>query len=245
MTENTILFETEVGSAAWRMNHAMSDSDRFVCYQMPTSAILRGRVKLIPRQHPPDPPEDLSDQIVDGNAHFSPGTGEGSAKIDRSSFELNMVVNEILKNNANFIWGVFSPIRHYVRDQDWFNAFRDLCGNCMSKTIYHPINGMAMHNKAKYYDTGKDKGWRRDKTANAIVRTCNFGVAVLEGRGFQFEPTSGNDVEQVEDALARLKDARDKSKLPDRPTEYAEYGLREFLFRTRVRALNDEMGVFR
>lgn len=233
MDKNKVLFTTNVGSHLWRMERPESDFDLFRCYVTPTADILRGRVHLVPNS--PDTPND-GDQIVDGNSHFSAG-GKTESKTDVSSHELNKVVNEVLKNNANFLWGVFSPIVVDVHDPAWLKELQRLSLDCASKVLYHPIAGMAHHNKAKYFDSGKDKGWRRDKTANTIVRTCNFGVAMLEGRGPVFEPSTGNDEASVEAALVRLKAARDASKLPDRPTPEAEAALREFLYATRMREL--------
>ena len=259
---NRVLFITEVGSAAWKMNHPLSDSDRFVCYLMPTKDILRGRMKLVPNVEYTDPDHytasepDINDVVLDGNSHFSAGSGVGPEKIDRSSHELGKVVNEVVKNNSNFLFGIYSPIvlnpiqdpsdymEHGPSDEtEWFSTFKYLAAQCMSKVVYNPINGMAVHNKIKYYDSGKDKGWRREKTARTIVRTCNFGIAVLEGRGFVFDsvpPLGDKESVEVENALVRLKAARDASALPARPTKEAEDDLREFLYKTRLANLEED-----
>jgi len=80
----THLFSTLVGSHVWRMNHAESDIDLFVCYVAPSTDFLIGKTH--------------------NKSHCSNIGG-----VDRSSSEIGKIVNQLLKNNINYLIYVLSP----------------------------------------------------------------------------------------------------------------------------------------
>ena len=117
------LFVTNVGSHMWQMNHSGSDVDLFVAVLAPTKSILRG---------------EFDDQ----------SKVEYSGPMDRQYHELGRIVDQVLRNNWNYLSGVMSPI--IVKDWSRLADLRHLTTMNYSKRAYHSIKGLALHNYEKW-----------------------------------------------------------------------------------------------
>lgn len=119
-----ILFETVIGSHAWKMNTLDSDLDVFKCYISSTRDILLG---AIPKNY-----------------------FESGDKIDVQTGEIGRVVEGLIKNNFNYLIAVHSPI---VRsDCGILNSLRTLSIMNLSKQAYNSIHGLATQNYRKYIE---------------------------------------------------------------------------------------------
>lgn len=209
-----IIFRTRVGSHMWAMQHKDSDVDEFVCYTNPTKDLLSGRLST---------PPDFSKEGADVSAH-----------------EAEKVVEQLLRGNVNFIWGVMSPI---VVESDSIRGVMRVVGEeyssmhaelkaivrrNLSKNCYDSIHELAVNNFKKYIESGKDVS---EKRCDTIVRSVMFGVRILRGEGITFAPVSGSTPDQVKAAIEALDQAYKESRLPDKPKEEE---LRDWLYRVRL-----------
>jgi hypothetical protein len=171
-----VLFRTVVGSHMWGQNHPGSDTDVFECYVAPTRDILRGTAYT----------RSEFDQSVEGR--------------DVARHEIGHVIDQLLKGNVNFVWGVTSPVVEsalpitypLVEGYTWLRALRLVLTANPSRNIYHSIHGLAQKNMAKYIDDPRvaaDLGPERiQKKLRTIVRTCEFGSRWLNGEGADYRP---------------------------------------------------------
>ena len=143
------LFVTNVGSHMWQMNHPGSDVDLFVAVLAPTKSILRG---------------EFNDQ----------SKVEYSGPTDRQYHELGRIVDQVLRNNWNYLSGVMSPI--IVKDWPRLTELRSLATMNYSKRAYHSIKGLAEHNYQKYIINERDDSVKR---CNTIARTIIMGSKLL------------------------------------------------------------------
>lgn len=209
-----IVFRTMVGSHMWGMQHEGSDIDEFVCYAGSTKDLLSGRLSA---------PPDFSHEGADVSAH-----------------EAEKVVEQLLKGNVNFIWGVMSPIvvesdsiRGVMRavGEEYSSRHEELKAivrRNLSKNCYDSIHGLAVNNFKKYVESGKDTS---EKRCNTIVRSVMFGVRILRGEGIMFAPVSGSTPERIKEVIGILDQAYKESRLPDKPKEEE---LRDWLYRVRL-----------
>ncbi len=131
------LFVTNVGSHMWQMNHPGSDVDLFVAVLAPTKSILRG---------------EFNDQ----------SKVEYSGPTDKQYHELGRIVDQVLRNNWNYLSGVMSPI--VVKDWTRLPELRRLVAT-IGRTIimgskllregvieYRPISGTSPKDIPKFID---------------------------------------------------------------------------------------------
>lgn len=202
-----VIFETMVGSHMWGVQHEGSDEDRFVCYAAPTKDVLRYAVPI-------------------GDVPTGRGFQFHGDKTDTSIHEAGTVVNQLVRGNVNFLWGVMSPI--VVKTSPWHEELEEIVKRNVAKNCYNSIHGLAVHNYSKYVESKKDQS---EKRCNTIVRTINFGIHLLNWGEFNFIPTIKVKPQDVWDAIKKLDEVYLNSQLPERPNE-AEY--REWLYRLRV-----------
>ena len=204
------LFVTNVGSHMWQMNHPGSDVDLFVAVLAPTKSILRG---------------EFNDQ----------SKVEYSGPTDKQYHELGRIVDQVLRNNWNYLSGVMSPI--VVKDWTRLPELRRLVAVNYSKRAYHSIKGLAEHNYQKYIINERDDSVKR---CNTIGRTIIMGSKLLREGVIEYRPISGTSPKDIPKFIDELDSALKQSTLPDDPEHENE--LREFLYDVRVSSLEEEHG---
>lgn len=210
------IFRTMVGSHMWGMQHEGSDTDYFVCYTAPAKTLLDGTAEE--RGY-------LKSFVFKENGN------------DIVYHEAGKVVEQLLKGNVNFLWGVMSPCM--VVSNAWHEKLKQIVRKNMAKNCYHSIHGLALHNYKKYIESGKDPS---EKRCNTIVRTLGFGISILVRREFEFFPFMGATPDDILRRIGDLEKEHDASKLPEKPND-AEY--REWLLSLRLAELsrhNTRMG---
>lgn len=199
------LFVTEVGSRMWRMERPDSDSDLFKAYIAPTYDILSG--------------------ISHQNSHFSQAD-----EVDTASHEIGVVINQLLKGNVNFIWGVHSPI--VLEDRNGgLSELRELSA-VPSSNCYYSIRGLAYHNYSKYIIDRKEPVEVWQKRINIICRTLQFGIRILRAHEYRFEPFRDGTPDRIVELLGALEAAKAETTLA--PTPVWEEEVRKWLFRERM-----------
>ena len=216
-----ILWETNVGSHMWRMNHDKSDFDIFQAYVESSREILRGTASLKSSQ-------DKCDNT------------------DYAIHEIEHIIRHRLKGNVNFLWGIHSPI--IITDSDALQVLRGISAKNISKNCFHSINGLAKKNMKKYIE-GTPPSWeelhpmdlesKRQKKSRIIYRTLHFGIVILKTRLFEFRPI-GKVItpKELDDMKEELNLAYDESELPESPDEEP---FREFLENVRIKVLQGEL----
>lgn len=154
-TERTILWQTNVGSTMWGMNKPDSDTDIFEAYIVDTKELLRGRAKTESYQkHYPDTNTDV--------------TGH----------EVGTIIQQLLKGNMNYLWGVTSPITILQKDTTLDRLF-DIVKRTVAKNCVNSIRGMVIGNYNKYILYGSNNtctGEEMVKKCNMMCRSLDFGM---------------------------------------------------------------------
>jgi len=202
------LFVTNVGSHMWQMNHPGSDVDLFVAVLAPTKSILRG---------------EFNDQ----------SKVEYSGPTDRQYHELGRIVDQVLRNNWNYLSGVMSPI--IVKEWPRLTELRRLATMNYSKRAYHSIKGLAEHSYQKYIINERDDSVKR---CNTIARTIIMGSKLLREGIIEYRPITGTSPKDIPKFIDELDLALKESTLPENPEHEDE--LREFLFDVRLSSLKEE-----
>ena len=196
------LFITNVGSHMWKMDHPGSDIDLFVALLAPTKAILRGEFNERSKV-------------------------EYSGSVDKQYHELGRIVDQIIKNNWNYLSGVMSPI--VVKDWELLAELRRLTILNYSKSAYHSIRGLAEHNYQKYIINERDDSVKR---CNTIARTIIMGSKLLYEGIIEYRPVTATSPADIPKLIDELDFALKESPLPDKPEHEDE--LREFLYGVRM-----------
>jgi hypothetical protein len=205
------LFITNCGSHMWKMERPDSDMDLFKAYIAPTYEILSG--------------------IGHQNSHFSQVD-----EVDTASHEIGVVISQLIKGNVNFIWGVHSPV--VIEDKD--NALAQLreLTKAPASNCYNSIRGLAYHNYSKYIVDRKESVEVWQKRMNIICRTLQFGIGILRGYGYHFEPFWAGTPTRIIDLMDELDAAKAGTTLP--PTPAWEQDARKWLFEQRIKELESD-----
>jgi len=204
------LFKTCVGSHAFSMNRPDSDKDIFKCYIAPSSDFLIGK------RHK--------------GSHFSQVDN-----IDTTSTEIGVVVEQLLKNNVNYLINVMSPI--VISDSKELQELKELTQKNLSKQCFHSIHGLAYSNYKRYIVTDKQNTEKKRKT---IVRTMMFGFNLLLYKRFIFNPVLIDfSITELEEMLHDLSCAHNESALPETPQHKDE--MYEWLLKLRINKLKEEV----
>lgn len=206
----TKIFCTMVGSHMWGMQHKGSDIDQFICYTAPAKTLLDGTAEE--RGY-------LRSFVVKENGK------------DIVYHEASKVVEQLIKGNVNFLWGVMSP--RVIESSGCHEELKRIVGRNLAKNCYHSIRGLAVHNYKKYIQSGRDPS---EKRCNTIVRTINLGICILNEGLFKFSSTFGATPDDVLKRVKALERAYSASKLPERPNA-AEF--REWLLKLRLAELGE------
>ena len=217
--EPRTLWKTDVGSWMWKMNRPDSDHDYYVCYEFDSRSFLLG------------------------NTHDG-GHQTHSETEDKSSFEIGMIVRQLLKGNANHVWGVLSPMISTTSEEH--SRLRSLVESHPAKNCYNSIKGMSLHNLHDYFDsvTSKQKVqtmMQEDKylywkKLNTIARGLEFGIRILEGKGYQFLPTNYTQRSDIDKLLQDFEITYQNSSLPEEPDPEP---FETFLLELRLKNLHD------
>ena len=184
----THLFSTLVGSHAWKMNHSKSDEDLFVCYAAPSTDFLIGKTH--------------------NKSHHSKIEG-----VDRVSVEIGKVVNQILKNNINYLTYVLSPVVKFTTPEHkklYLLTILNIHSGC-----YKSINGFAYGEFKKKVNGGKKD---TQKVRRSVLRTLNFGITLLEKGVVNFAPVVGDvEIDDINFAFQKLEITYGNTMLPNEP----------------------------
>jgi predicted nucleotidyltransferase len=202
-----IIGETNVGSHVWGMNHQNSDIDIFQVYIEPIRSVLDGTAKK-------------KSYFVERGIN------------DIAQHEIEVVINQLLKGNINFIVGVCSPIVN--KSTLHFEMLKHITTMNLAKNCYHSINGMAVHNFKKYKDEMTDKKY------NQIIRILCFGINILQKKQTIFQAVTDGNEERYLETLQLLKDSYETSTLPEKPDEKI---FRSFLLQVRLKQLQGHLSI--
>ncbi len=209
------LWVTNIGSHAWLMTRPDSDIDIFTSYIIPSKDILSGKIRM-------------------SGSYCSGSSGPGET--DSVSHEIGKIVDELIKGNINFLVGTLSPLI-ISQHKDCLISLKNIVINHgQTKACIHSIRGLAVHNYRKFIigqDTARD--YPLIKLCNTINRVLLFGINLLDGKGFRFEPVKNQTPEDVKNFLDEFDKAVISSNLPDK-TDPEPF--REYLFEIRMRELN-------
>ena len=218
------LWTAIVGSHMWKMNHRNSDLDLFTVYIADTGKILYGQ-------------------------SFRGGKLIKSKMIDKTTYELGHVVEQLQKGNINFLWGTTSPKIYYhchlgrvLHKQLSSIVMKDL-----SKNYFKAINGITQNNLWKYFKTRVDVETKRftheiqhmeDKQRELkklalIYRTLLQGYYLMREDKLQYNsvPYSILSYSALKAILCHLHSDFDECSLPLEPKRKPFY---EFLVNARL-----------
>lgn len=204
------LWRTQVGSHLWKMNHEGSDNDYFAVHITPTEDILNGSITK------------LSSKVMKIKGD------------DYVSHEVGKVVDELIKGNINFLIGIMSDIIVYDRSC-YLYELRDLIKEYgQTKACVHSIKGLAIHNYTKFI-LGNENDPNISKKCKIINRSLVFGINLLNGNGFQFNPVMVNTPKHVCNIFRIFNESVENSKLPEtiNPKPF-----RDWLYNLRLDELN-------
>lgn len=162
LSEEHIIWQSEIGSRIWKMENDKSDYDRFCCVTFPAKRILEGITF---------PKSERSTIISDGDV------------IDIIYMEAGHVVNLLLKGNINMILAITSPIVYYGDER--FNLLKRIVLENLSTASYPSIYGMAKRQFLEYRKKGNEKFLR------ASICILRFGCALMRGK-IIYEPVTDN-----------------------------------------------------
>jgi hypothetical protein len=195
---NEILWETNVGSHMWKMDRPDSDVDIFEAYIVDTKDLLRGKaITASYQKHMPD------------------------KNMDVSGHEIGTIINQLLKGNMNYLWGVTSPIVISQKDTA-IDRLYDIVKHNVAKNCANSIRGMVVGNYNKYILYGSNNtctGPELQKKCNMMCRSLDFGIRLLEGRGFVYTAHNMGTPDDVKYLLQKIDEALGNSKLPEFPIE--------------------------
>jgi hypothetical protein len=137
-----------------------------------------------------------------------------------SSYEIQHVIQELIRGNANFIWGVLSPVVLTETNRLVVSWLRHTVNQTAAKNIAPSIRGIAT---ACLVDIWRGKKCASDplqiaKKYKQAIRTLRFGTQWLRGRGAVFCSVSDEEANPAYYAVAlnNFDRALEVSKLPER-----------------------------
>jgi predicted nucleotidyltransferase len=182
------LFQTVIGSHAWNMNVAQSDTDYFVCYQISTKELLKGQTLLL-----------RSKMSINED-------------VDIQESEVGLVVHQLIKNNLNYIVNTMSPIvKETSPEHEQLKAFFP---ELLSKELYFSFHGMAIHNLKLFHKWWGDDV--PSHKYNKIARVLQMGVGLLNGEPEWFAPYRNATEQEVLSIIQQIDLAHEHSRLPEK-----------------------------
>lgn len=206
----THLFSTLTGSHAWKMNHSGSDKDLFVCYAAPSKNFLIGNTH--------------------NKCHHSNTNG-----VDRTSAEIGKVINQVIKNNINYLVAVLSPAVEFTTPEH--KRLINLTLMNLHSGCYGSIRGFAYSEFKKKVNEGEKD---TQKVRRSILRTLNFGAALLGKGVIDFAPVTGDiEIHEINYALEKLDFIYENTILPNEPLHIDK--MMDWLLEIRMRNLCENM----
>jgi hypothetical protein len=173
------------------MNVEGSDTDYFVCYQVPTRELLRGQTTML-----------KSKMTI----------GDTIPKTDTQESELGLVVHQLIKNNLNYIVNTMSPI--IIESSVEHSQLRLFFPDLLSKQLYFSFHGMAIHNLKLFH-----KWWGDaipSRKFGKIARVLKLGIRLLNGEPeAKFEAVPWATESDVVKLIGDIDWAYGNSKLPE------------------------------
>jgi hypothetical protein len=197
-----VLWQTEVGFRMWSMDHPGPDTDIFEVYMESPRLILRGEAEM-----------------GSSSTHRS-----DTQNTDIATHEISHVVDQIVKGNVNFLFGVMSPLVISAEAAPDFplRTFREIVAAHPSRNVYNSTNGLAVGNRNKYLVNLTDTEFLEppiQKRAATIIRTCHYGATLLTHGRHAFLPVTRGSIvmADVDQAIEELNLAHANSTMPDHP----------------------------
>ena len=194
MKEMDILFEVINGAHAWRMEHSQSDLDIFRCYLADYEDILIGKTPK--------------------NSFYVDFTMIEGRNVDIQTSEIGTTIQQLIKNNLNYIVNVNSQIIR-VDNGGVLANLRDFSRRGLSKELYGSFHGMAIHNYNKYIRDFDDVKKIPEHRLNKIARVLALGIRLLNGEPIELRQYSGATVIMIETMIRDLDTSLQESKLPE------------------------------
>ncbi len=186
------LWGSITGSHMWRMQRPDSDFDAYIAYAASPRKVLLGRMN------------GGGSNIIKGNW-------------DITTFEINAIVQQLLKGNINHVLGVLSPVKPWPATP-WLAKLQNIITHNFAKSIYNSVNGFARHNLHLYFEKEVKQNVNKEKKLNQIGRVVQFGTSVLLSGRVHFKRWSGTH-EELNASLKELEKAHNTSYLPERVPE--------------------------
>ncbi|MBD3304283.1 nucleotidyltransferase [Candidatus Woesearchaeota archaeon] len=179
---------------------------------------------------------------------------------DFVSQEIEKFIGLMLKPNGNVLEQLYSPIKLVTSKEH--RELKKLAKGCFCKRLYFHYNGMAMQNYKKFLDKGKNTVKKylyvlrslmtgtylleKGKLEPNINETNKYFKSSIVKELIKLKTKEQSTLprnsaihnkaqKQIADLFYRLKESREKSKLPEEPKNKEE--LNEFLIKTRVKYL--------
>ena len=179
---------------------------------------------------------------------------------DFVSQELQKFIGLMLKPNGNVLEQLYSPINIVTSKEH--RELKKLAKGCFCRRLYFHYNGMAMQNYRKFLDKGKntvkkylyvlrslmtgiyllEKG-KLEPNINETNKYFKFKIVkeLIKLKKEEQATLPRNSAihnkaqKQIADLFYRLKESREKSKLPEEPKNKEE--MNEFLIKMRIKYL--------
>jgi len=205
---NTLeLFKTNIGSHIWKMNHKDSDEDISIVYAMNSRDFLLGK-------------KIKGKQLYDVNGQ------------DIVYYEIENVIEQLLKGNVNYIWSVMSPIiiKEY---HSALKQLRQIVSANLSKSTYNSISGIVKHNIYHFIKNGDKNSQQYQKKLNFIGRSIKFGINLLTWGKCMFQKVDIKSEKELWELKNQLDIAYKNSNLPDKPNPkpFEEYLIKFRLYK--------------
>jgi len=179
---------------------------------------------------------------------------------DFVSQEIEKFIGLMLKPNGNVLEQLYSPINLVTSKEH--RKLKKLAKGCICKRLYFHYNGMAMQNYKKFLDKGKNTVKKylyvlrslmtgiylleKGKLEPNIKETNKYFKSSIVKELIKLKTKEKSTLprksaihnqaqKQIADLFYRLKESREKSKLPEEPKNKEE--LNEFLIKMRIKYL--------
>jgi len=202
------LWTTIIGSHMWGMEQEGSDLDVMEVY-------IAGSEEFLMRKG----------GIYEGGKRSELYGG----MIDIVKYEIGFFIENLIKGNCNFIWGLMSPLVVFRKGasitslqidaySNELEELREIFKDNLSKACYHSIKGLAMQNARKYLERDRHtKKWMKKLTL--ICRTVEFGINLIKNKKILFKKADDNTMYGYSSLMNKLDKAYEDSDLPEKTDE--------------------------
>jgi len=217
----TVLWSTVWGSHLWGMNHAASDRDRSVVYQLDDRTLTLGAL---------DP-----DLLQPHRRGFHRKLPEG----DEHWYELGRAVQLLLDGSLTMLLGVMSPL---VDEQvEGAHAeLRSLLEDQPSRAFYRSFLHDVIDSEKAMARAPDDDHYR--KHLRIACRNTRFAITLLTEGRYEFAPSAAVDRQELAALKGELAEAYRSSLLPEQfdPRPFHDYVVRQRRRQSRLDEAREE-----